>query len=247
MCRLIKEINAKGESEQKVYGVLTDYDLSSWKEDLENCSDGTSQQRAGTPPYMAYELLLGRSTTHLYRHDLESLLYIMLTICGRHTFGLVDGGAGKEAKRQVVMRNGNLPYQQWFNTQGCDTLGHHKFSFFLNYDPIELSSHFEAFRPWLEDLRYDFSKGFKDKLLKDRMQPPLQGRKRAGGSADGFTPAPVPFDDETLNGRADYFTVIEPTKFLKGDLEGLIIRYETTSPPLPTPAGAVQADARIDP
>jgi hypothetical protein len=51
--------------------------------------------------------------------------------------------------------------------------------------------------------------------------------KPAGGSGGG---APVPFDDETLGGRVDYSAFIEPTRYLKGELEGLVIRYETTSP-----------------
>ena len=72
MCRLIEEINAQGKSEQQVYGVLTDFDLSSWKKDLDDNYTRTSQQRTGTPPYMAQELLQGLSTIHLYRHDLES-------------------------------------------------------------------------------------------------------------------------------------------------------------------------------
>jgi hypothetical protein len=59
------------------------------------------------------------------------------------------------------------------------------------------------------------------------------------GSVDA--PSPVPFDNETLGGYVDYYAIIEPTRYLKGELEGLVIRYETPLPPLPTLAG--QADA----
>jgi serine/threonine protein kinase len=243
MCRLIQEMNDEGKSEQKVYGVLTDYDLSSWKQDLENNSSETSQQCIGTPLYMAQELLRGRSTTHLYRHDLESLFYIMLMTCGRHTFGVVDCGASKEAKRQVVMREGSLPYQKWVNTQDDGTLGMYKIFFFLDKEPIELSSPFEDFRPWLEVLHHRFAKGFNSKFLYPRLQEELSSgdeeEEPAGGSAGG---APVSFDDETLGGRVNYSVFIKPTRYLTGELEGLIIRYETTSFPLPTPIGAVEAD-----
>src|ERR1700753_780866 len=69
MCRIVNEINAHGQEEQKVYGVVTEYDLSSWTEHLKGDYTRTSQQRTGTPPYMAQELLKGTSTSHLYRHD----------------------------------------------------------------------------------------------------------------------------------------------------------------------------------
>ena len=93
MYRFVEEMNGEGGRERKVHGVLTDYDLSSWKEDLKNDCMGTSPQRMGTSMYMAQELLNGTSSTHLYRHDVESFFYIMLIMCGRRTFCVVDGGA----------------------------------------------------------------------------------------------------------------------------------------------------------
>ena len=238
MCRLIQEINAEGRSEQKAYGVLTDYDLSSWKKDLEGDYTKTSQQHTGTPPYMAQELLQGTSTTHLYRHDVESLFYVILLMAARHTIVSAKGGRGTEAESQVVMREGALPYQKWFDTQRYVTLGQSKESFFSRMPAIELSPAFEDFRPWLRAIRYDFSQGFKYQHFYSDNQaevPPW----RAGEA----TPAPVPFNDKTLGGRVGYSTIIEPIQHLKGELEGLIIRYKITSPPLSTPAGAVQADA----
>src|SRR5712691_3711440 len=61
----------------KVHGVLTDYDLSSWMASLNSDYSKTSQQRTGTPPFMAYGLPDGKDTLHLYRHDVESLFYTM--------------------------------------------------------------------------------------------------------------------------------------------------------------------------
>ena len=81
MCR----IDTEGQQEQEVYGVLTDYDLSSWKEDLKGDYTRTSQ-RTGTPPYMTGELLQPRCTNHLYRRNVESLFYVMLLMCGPHAF-----------------------------------------------------------------------------------------------------------------------------------------------------------------
>ena len=46
---------------------------------------------------MAHELLTGESPIHLYRHDVESLFYIILLMCARHTFGYVQT---KERRRK---------------------------------------------------------------------------------------------------------------------------------------------------
>ena len=230
MYRFVEEMNGEGGRERKVHGVLTDYDLSSWREDLYDCT-GSSQQRMGTPMYMAEELLSGTSNTHLYRHDVESLFYIMLMICGRCTFSLVNGGAGKDAKRQVVVREGKLPYQRWFDIQYSWTiLGSLKNCFFMHLEDIELSPPFEDFRPWLTELHYELSEGFmKKRLHRNNCRLPRRKQKQA-------EPTPVPpFDNDTLNGHVDYSSLIKPTRDLKGELEGLIIRYDTASPPLPTP------------
>ena len=210
MCRIIKKLGAR----EEVYGVLTDYDLSSWAASLKNDYTKTSQQRTGTPPFMAHELLKGTSDIHLYRHDVESLFYIMLLTCARHQFDL-----SKEARWPVVMRGGTLPYQKWFNGQDYDTLGKLKGSFFTEMEPIELSPAFEDIRPWLADLQYRFSEGFEIKNNHER-------RKRREELP--------PFEDETLRGTIDYSSLITPTHRLTGELKGLTIRYNPDT---------VQADA----
>ena len=60
--------------------MLTDFDISSWKAALATDHAKTSQEVAGTTPYMAQELLVGTRTVRFYRHDLESLLYVMLLL-----------------------------------------------------------------------------------------------------------------------------------------------------------------------
>ena len=243
MCRFIKEMGTEGKSEQKVYGVLVDYDLSSWKKDLEDNPSGTLQQRTGTPPYMAHELLLETGTTHLYRHDVESLFYIMLLIGARHTITPAKDGPGTKENFRVVMGEGSRPYQAWFDTQRYSTLGSIKRCFFLDMSAIELSPAVEDFRPWLRDLRSLLSAGFVYKIYHPSKQeePPLWRQEQAGGSTGGITPSPVPLDDKTLGGYVDYSAIIEPTRYLKGELEGLIIRYETPLPPLPTDAVQTKA------
>ncbi|KAF9644765.1 hypothetical protein BDM02DRAFT_872738 [Thelephora ganbajun] len=244
MCRYIEEVNALGEREQQVYGVLTDYDLSSWTKDLKTDYTRTSQQRTGTPPYMAQELLKGTSTTHLYRHDVESLFYIMLLTCGRHTFGHAKEGAGKETTRQMVMREGGLPYEDWFKASSYTVLGSIKGTFFADIQDIDVSPSFKDFRGWLLKLRNAFSRGFTAKqhhaqaqcfLLEEDQTETLEG-----------TSTPATFDEETLGGYVNYSTVVEPTRSLAGELKGLVIRYDhlnTPTPSLSTLSGTTRTDA----
>jgi len=237
MYRFVEEVNVKGEPEQRVYGVLTDYDLSSWKKDLEADRTGTSRQWTGTPPYMAQELLKGTSTTHLYRHDVESLFYVMLTMGGNHTIEPAGDGIDKEMGQRVILREGKLPYEDWFNVASYSILGCLKGGFFLEMPDIELSQSFEDFRPWLWALRLKFTGGF---ALKSIHMVQKEMQQNAGSSVGTVTL----FDDETLGDCIDYHSIIESTSQLTGELEGLIIRYDPASP-LPTPKAAVRAHTRV--
>jgi len=225
MCRFIEE---EGKPEQ-VYGVLTDYDLSSWTNSMNPDYTKTSQQRTGTPPYMAHELLMGESPVHLYRHDIESLFYVMLLVSARHRIGTPEG----QKQPRFLMRNSpRLPYQEWFNQQDYYTLGSLKYSFLSDEETIELSPDFEDFRPWLEDLQSRFSDGFK-------LKPNLKKRtRRERGLVKPATT--VQFDDETLGGFITYATVLETVPQLGGALKGLVIRDPQVSL---APASSTPADA----
>lgn len=62
-----------------IIGILNDYDLAVVLNDDKSLPPPSSKHRTGTAPFMAYELLLpGRFTIHLYRHDLESFLYVLV-------------------------------------------------------------------------------------------------------------------------------------------------------------------------
>jgi len=212
---------------KKVHGVLTDYDLSSWTNSLNPDYTKTSQQRTGTPPYMAQDLLQGTSPLHLYRHDIESLFYVMLLVSARHSIGVP---AGQKRQRLLMRGSTELPYEEWFNERRYRLLGSLKHSFLLGMHPIELSPDFEDFRPWLRDLRYSFSQGFKLKP-----DPEQQGEWRRA------KPATVQFDDETLGGYVDYATLLTPVHYLKGQLGGLSIRDPNYS--LPATASPTSTDA----
>jgi len=223
MYRRVEETKGKP---KKVYGVLTDYDLSSWTDSLNPGYSKTSQQRTGTPPYMAQELLQGTSPLHLYRHDVESLFYVMLLVSARHSIGVPEG----QKRPRLLMRDRTgLPYQKWFNQRDYDTLGSLKYSFLVGMHRIELSPGFEDFRPWLEDLLYGFSEGFKHKP-----NPTQLGKWRRA------KPSTVEFEDETLGGYVTYATALAPVPYLKGKLDRLSIRdpeHQSAAPASPTSAG----------
>jgi len=130
------------------------------------------------------------------------------------------------------MREGELPYQKWFNGQDYDTLGSFKESFFTRMKAIKLSPAFEDFRIWLEHLQYCFSDGFEFKYSYEKRM------RRAGNSAGEL----ALFDDETLGGHIDYPSLIKPIGRLRGELKGLNVHYPVSQPPT-APADAVQADA----
>jgi serine/threonine protein kinase len=111
MYRIAMEKNEAGVLEERIYGVLTDFDLASWRCDLDKDYTKTSQQRTGTPPYMAHGLLDGSEPFHLYRHDLESLFYIMLILATHYEIKAPEEGD----KGGIRLRGGELPYQRWFN------------------------------------------------------------------------------------------------------------------------------------
>jgi len=211
MCRFIEEEDAKGKKEWKVYGVLTDYDLSSLTVKMNSDYTKTSQQRTGTPPYMAHELLIGTSTPHMYRHDLESLFYIMLLMASRHT---IETPKGEGKPRVVMQRSGGLPFRYWFDELSYNVLGSLKATFLLRMEPIELSPVFEDFLPWLEDLQQCFSTGFK---LQPSCSNPVQLNWRPARQ-------PANFDEETLGGHITYATILTAVPHLTGELKGLVIR-----------------------
>ncbi|KAF9245420.1 hypothetical protein BU15DRAFT_71172 [Melanogaster broomeanus] len=71
----------------KVIGVLNDYDLVS----LTSSENPLGYERTGTILFMAIDLLNANSrdgeTKHLYRHDMESFIWVFVRICFQYTDG----------------------------------------------------------------------------------------------------------------------------------------------------------------
>ena len=66
-----------------VYAVLNDLDLAV----NVDAQSPSSKHRTGTKLFMAIDLLSEESTVHLYRHDLESLFYVLVWITSRFKDG----------------------------------------------------------------------------------------------------------------------------------------------------------------
>jgi serine/threonine protein kinase len=223
MYRIIEEENEAGVVEEKICGVLTDFDLASWTVDLKIDRTRTSQQRTGTPPFMAHGVLRGSDALHLYRHDLESLFYIMLILATHYDIQLPT--EKEDGRLRTRQGSKELPYETWFGQTPHKTLAAIKQEFLLSFEHLDLSPGFEGFRDWLWDLRLSFRRGIRARQDHEELITLQQGR---GNSLE----AAPEFDDETLGGRVDYSALIDPVRRMKGELEGLIIRYD---PSLPTP------------
>lgn len=99
-------------------GVLNDYDLSS----LASAHGPQGNERTGTVPFMALDLLTpkgqGGEVKHLYRHDLESFIWVLVWVCLRYKDG--------------TLLQFNRPFDDWA-TKDAVTVGEKKAFFLINF------------------------------------------------------------------------------------------------------------------
>ncbi|KAJ3741297.1 protein kinase [Lentinula detonsa] len=174
----------------KIYGVLNDFDLSSRVQDMSNGS--ASDQRTGTRPFMSIDLLNPNwEGGHLYRHDIESLFYIMLCLACRY-------------RRPNVPTPEPRAYSAWFS--GTDQQVFDNKNSFLT-DPHAkappIQPYFAGFKPWLERIYTKLHSGYKRRPTYSSgvsSQPGIQ----SAYDEDDEDPN---FDWNTLNKRASYTTM----------------------------------------
>jgi hypothetical protein len=97
---------------------------------------------------MAIENLLNPTSVHKPRHDLESLLYIILSIC---TFVQGPGLSLHESDMARV----SLPIRSWFSNDGIREIGLRKMRHLKRYDTVILpyfASYWHDFAPFVGDL-----------------------------------------------------------------------------------------------
>ncbi|KAF8798526.1 hypothetical protein BYT27DRAFT_7150876 [Phlegmacium glaucopus] len=158
-----------------LYGVLSDYDLSLSL--LRQNPGPTSNQRTGTKPYMAIDLLHPTPPTHLYRHDLESLFYVIVVLTSRYHKG-----------REIE----NPPLQEWFDL-GADALGKEKKAFLTDPAP-QPTADFQRVMIWTSQMRLMFRDGLQARADHDETMVV----KSLGKQANSV------FDESTLGGHVDF-------------------------------------------
>ncbi|KAJ7215018.1 hypothetical protein GGX14DRAFT_696571 [Mycena pura] len=117
-----------------VYGVLNDFDFAIQLND----EPRSSKQRTGTKPYMAIDLLVPQPPSHLYRHDLESFLYVLVFLTCK-----IEGSPLANWK--------NLPMESLSNLK-------HVAITKSGFPPTR--DHFRQFRLWIVGLSDVFGVGF---------------------------------------------------------------------------------------
>ncbi|KAJ3871635.1 protein kinase [Lentinula edodes] len=181
--------------DDKIYGVLNDFDLSSRVADMDK--GPTSNQRTGTRQFMSRDLLCPTwNGGHLYRHDLESLFYIILCLACRY-------------ERPNVPVPEPRPYASWFRGTDQDVFND-KSTFLSEFLPggLPVQPYFTHFRTWLHLIYRFVSAGYK-------ARPSLEVESEIAN----YDPATLlalrdslqdpeleEFDWSTLNGRVTYLT-----------------------------------------
>lgn len=214
-----------------ICGVLNDFDLSSYRKDLLEGSPSTSLQRTGTPPFMALDLLKdngGGTVRHLYRHDLESLFYVLVIVLSHHQYdmpteGLPEGEVQK-ATGLKLRTQAEQVYDHWFDARKTWTELYEKKRTFFEANAPEviggLSEDFEAMKDWVESLRKMFKLGYR--ALSDSNDREAQILVSEDDDADFFSddvvesPTTKPdFDIETLGQHVTYMGFLGSVKVLR--------------------------------
>ncbi|KAJ4469286.1 kinase-like domain-containing protein [Lentinula aciculospora] len=141
------------EKDGEKYGVLNDWDLSSW---INEQRDGpTSKFRTGTKPYMAHEQhSYGWQGPHRFRHDLESLFYVILLLACLYTSPSAKHTAPMSPSAQ------DFEYEEWHKQD--DRFLYQTKAFVINvhaWTPPVLPF-FLGFTVWLINLQRALGYGF---------------------------------------------------------------------------------------
>ncbi|KAK0478826.1 hypothetical protein IW261DRAFT_1337302 [Armillaria novae-zelandiae] len=185
-----------------IRGVLNDFDLSSFR----SATGASSTQRTGTLPYMAYELLFndenGQPPKHLYRHDVESIFYVVLLLVCRYKFVPTE----ESSKDVVTERARKVPsrFDRWY-TLTRDQLSSEKAKLLWKHTSLLVNSGFHDFQAWVDRLYLRFVLGFTAQSQQDALK-----------KSDETT---EPFEDETLGDRVSYSVFVNIcSRFAGSDL-----------------------------
>ncbi|KAK7055340.1 other 1 protein kinase [Favolaschia claudopus] len=165
------------EVDGKMYGVLNDFDHAL---DFGKKSVSASKQRTGTKPFMAIDLLL-EPPEHLYRHDLESFLYVLVFLTC-------------ETKQPFLKHpEDKTTLQQWAELAMLDL--YYRKNAAITEGAFPPCKHgFEGFKASIEYIADLFTLGFGKRIM--------HGAEVRMATRQGIS---VPdFDDETLGGMVTF-------------------------------------------
>ncbi|KAJ3964119.1 hypothetical protein EV361DRAFT_812579 [Lentinula raphanica] len=175
------------------YGVLPDWDLASWADDLRT----TSRYRTGTRPSMAHEQQAHRwEGPHQYRHDVEALFYVMVL------FTFLYSKPGKAVSKPV---DEQFHYEKWHQFDD-GTLYSKKCMIMALNSPWEppVTPFFIHFSDWLYDIKGCFCWGFNEQGIvmqtkRDAERCGIQSRMQNVLS----------YKDDELGGHITYKTMVQ--------------------------------------
>lgn len=162
-----------------IVGVLNDWDLSTPVAAIGN----STNHRTGTAPFMALDLLGERPPTHLYRHDLESLFYVLIWAAVHYDIG------------------GNVPYAHVVRPELEKWNGTYEDAFGAKVNFIhEPTSVLRGIQPVWEPLRAKWLKPLCVLFQKARRTADLlastQGDDQAGSMQEVETPMKLDYSDD---------------------------------------------------
>ena len=159
----------------KIFGVLNDYNLAIFKSN----TTPSSKTRTGTKPFMAIDLLGQNPDVHRYRHDLESMYYVIVFVTTRY-----------HDSKEIA----DPPLQEWVDL-GENYLKSTKVMFITETPPPATPS-YVTFDVWTERMRDPLIQG---RISHTRHLGEVRRMERVGNT-------PPVFDVETLNGHFSFET-----------------------------------------
>ncbi|KAF9020555.1 hypothetical protein BDZ89DRAFT_266152 [Hymenopellis radicata] len=144
---IMYRLNRKG----AICGVLNDFDMSCYREDIVNGLPPVYLRNTGTLPYMALDrshVNKLHSTFHFYCHDLESFFYVMLLFASRHVLldDPVKRASGPPQRYGVFP---DAPFEEWYDEDDDYLRGKKRQLLLGDFDAETVSSSFSNFAPWL--------------------------------------------------------------------------------------------------
>ncbi|KAF9021085.1 hypothetical protein BDZ89DRAFT_1163943 [Hymenopellis radicata] len=201
----------------RICGVLNDFDLSSYR----GASGGSSKQRTGTRPYMAHELhdldTNGDPPVHLYRHDLESIFYVIILLTCAYALNteLSDSGSYLHAVKSSPCRLWLSMTDTQLYKEKCVLITD------LNGRSIpDPDDSFKGFAVWINQIHAQFEMGMINKARARRAAATAALLDDEDMDVDDNPPAVAVFDEATLDGAVSYASILGIMKTFGKDDSG---------------------------